>query len=192
MGKYGGWSGVLVCCCSEIRRIEMEDESLEFLHRSNVFILMEADHQCSSCGSQMSVAGILLPAGYEEMSIEDDPADDSWGVFGMPCIVSKISNISPEALQFIKGKYPLFDKAKSVFGGDVYLNRCGHCQAFQQDEDLHHVGHAFMPIAEEKIEAIRLTTVESSILLNGSSSWGTISDMLADRQRREAEIVSES
>jgi hypothetical protein len=124
--------------------------------RAAGYFLATTERACWRCGAITRVVGFVLPAGYEVLNVEDDPAYDCWEVSTVPTILSYVVDLPDSVAAALPRRAPRltldFSQTTQTF---YWMNHCEHCAAKLGDfETFEEWGVGFMPTSS--IDAARI------------------------------------
>lgn len=125
--------------------------------RAEHWYLATSRRQCWRCSVSSGVFGIVLPAGYEALMVEDDPEDDYWQPGDLPTVLSYVVDVPERVAIRLQSMAPRYRIDYSMTAHSFYwMNHCEHCEARLGDfETFEEYGVAF-GLAGDKIRLLEM------------------------------------
>ena len=161
------------------RAMNMAMTDHEYTLRAPRYALLQSSQECWKCHRPTPVVGFLVPAGHEELWV-DDPYHDEWERMDCASIISNVSRLAPAVLSRVQALSQHYGPGRTKTGGSYLMNSCAHCKAVQGDFFLYsEPDGAFFPTTPEGLDRIRVIPVEEAFACHGDGGYGTVSDQLA-------------
>lgn len=129
--------------------------------RAASYFLADATRSCWRCSSLTRVFGIILPAGYEVLEVDDDGADDRWEPADEPTLLSYITSLADPIPARLSRLAPLYRVDFSQTTLSFYwMNHCEQCGVKLGDfETVEECGAALNPVTPEGAAKVRLREI---------------------------------
>jgi Domain of unknown function (DUF5710) len=143
--------------------------------RAASYFLVQGTRDCWRCALHTRVFGILLPAGYEALEVDDDPANDHWRAADEPTMLSYITFLAdpiPARLRHLASRYRTdYSQTTHSF---YWMNHCDRCGIKLGDfETVEESGAALNPTTPEDAARVYLHEILEPLLAAcGSYTYG--------------------
>jgi hypothetical protein len=98
--------------------------------RAPCYHLATGTRHCWRCQATTRVFAIMLPAGYEDLFIAEDPDDDHWQVGDEPTVLSYVSGLDESVAARLRQLAPRYRVDYSQTTRSFYwMNHCEYCEA---------------------------------------------------------------
>jgi Domain of unknown function (DUF5710) len=140
--------------------------------RAASYFLAEAARDCWRCSAQTRVFGIVLPAGYEALHMDDDPASDYWEAIDEPTMLSYVTFVADPIPARLSNLAPLYRTDYSQTTQSFYwMNHCDHCGIKLGDfETIEEFGAALNPATPKDAATVQLREVLEPLLASCESN----------------------
>ena len=141
--------------------------------RSDYYYIAAASRICWRCEKDSGVHGFILPAGFESLSVADEPQDDEWTRIDAPSLICYIDYLLPSAASQMMTHSSHYRLTYSNTTESLYwMNLCEHCDSKLGDhETFCELGQGFEPVSAQQAARIRLTQIDEPF----AASVGTYS-----------------
>ncbi len=151
--------------------IPLEDAAAAVNVRSSRYLIAHTTGPCGHCRASTPLIALALPAGHETV---DDMPDDvpaletphgTWSAAAAGALLFYVEYL-PESVQRRLSDLAPFYRSSSTddTAASYWANRCIHCGAAQDDEELFcEPGGAFLPVTQAAAASIRLQPIEAAI-----------------------------
>lgn len=127
--------------------------------RAPRWFLASSTRECWCCKRSSHVFAIVLPAGYESLIVEDDPADDYWECGERSTLLSYVGGVSASVASELRRRAPRYRIDCSQGAHFYWMNHCEHCEAKLGDfETLEEVG-TFRELGAAAPRGLELTEI---------------------------------